>query len=262
MDLSNENILHIKKEGIQYLQFKKLLNYPEIKYAYVIGLDKDFNINKNEKAKNNYKKICKELNLNNIVNTKQNHTDSIQIIKEKMNKDKPDFNMYEDIDGLITNKKDIVLATVNADCILLVFYDPVKKVIANVHSGWRGTLKRISEKTINKMIQQYNCNPKDIICCMSPSIRKDHFEVDEDVYKLFFEEFKNLPHLENIFEQKNNKWYIDTILINKEILKKQGLKEENIVDSGICTVCNKDIIHSYRAHGKNVGRATQIIAIT
>ena len=224
MDLSNENILHIKKEEIQYLQFKKLLNYPEIKYAYVVGLESNFKIYsnpseeeifKNEKSKNNYKTICKELNLNynNIVNTKQNHTDNIQIVNGKINKDNPD-------------------------------------------------LKRISEKTVNKMVEKYECNPKDIICCMSPSIRKDHFEVDEDVYKLFFEEFKNLPYLENIFEQKNNKWHIDTIQINREILKKQGLKEENIIDSGICSVCNKDLIHSDRAHGKNVGRATQIIAIT
>ena len=264
MDLSNENIIHIKKEEIQYLQFKKLLNYPEIKYAYVIGLDKDFNINKNKEAKNNYKIICDELNLdyNNIVRTKQNHTDNIQIIKEKLNKDKPDFNMYEDTDGLITNKKGIILATVNADCILLVFYDPVKKVIANIHSGWRGTLKRISEKTVKKMVKEYGCNPENIICCMSPSIRKDHFEVDEDVYELFFEEFKKLNHLENIFEQKNDKWHIDTIQINREILKVQGLKEENIIDSGICSVCNKEIIHSYRAHGGNAGRATQIISIS
>ena len=77
-----------------------------------------------------------------------------------------------------------------------------------------------------------------------------------------FEEFKNLPYLENIFEQKNNKWHIDTIQINREILKVQGLKEENIIDSGICSVCNKSIIHSYRAHGEGAGRATQIIAFS
>ena len=111
------------------------------------------------------------------------------------------------------------------------------------------------------MVQEYGCNTKDIISCMSPSIGKDHFEVDEDVYNLFFEEFKNLPHLENIFEKKNNKWNIDTIQINREILKALGLKEENIIDSGICSVCNREIIHSYRAHGKNAGRATQIISI-
>ena len=117
MDLSNENIIHIKNKNIEYLEFKKLLQYPEIKYAYVIGLDKNFKIysepkNDEEKIKNNlskrcYKEICDELNIKyiNVVNTDQSHTDNIQIIKNKINKDKPDFNLYKNTDGLITNKK-------------------------------------------------------------------------------------------------------------------------------------------------------------
>ena len=292
MDLSNENVVHIKSKQIEYLQFKKLLEYPEIKYAYVIGLDKNFEFypsdeNKNNITKNNFKKICAELNLdyNNLVNVKQNHTDNIQIITEKINKDEPDFNLYENTDGLITNKKNLILSTKNADCILLVFYDPIKKVIANIHSGWRGTLQRISVKAVEKMQKQYGCNPEDIICCMSPSIGKDHFEVGEDVYKMFFEEFKDLLNTENsdnlntlnktlnlsisnntnlsesILEKNGDKWHIDTVLINRKILLQKGLKEENIVDSGICSVCNKDIIHSYRAYGEKAGRATQIIAM-
>lgn len=268
MDLSNENVVHIKNNGREYLQFKKLLNYPEVNYAYVIGLDKNFEFypsdeEKNKITRNNFKKICTELNLNynNLVNVKQNHTDNIQIIHNKINKAEPDFNLHENTDGLITNKKGIVLSTKNADCILLAFYDPIKKVIANIHSGWRGTLQRISVKAVEKMRQEYSCKPEDIICCMSPSIGKDHFEVNEDVYKMFYEEFKELQNEDNIFEQNGEKWYIDTIMINREILKQQGLKQENIVDSGICSVCNKDIIHSYRAHGEKAGRATQIIAL-
>ncbi|MBR0427173.1 MAG: peptidoglycan editing factor PgeF [Clostridia bacterium] len=286
MDLSNENVVHVKSKGIEYLQFRKLLEYPEIKYAYVIGLDKNFefypsNEEKNKITKNNFKEICDELNLkyNNLVNVKQNHTDNIQIINKKINIDEPDFNLYENTDGLITNKEGIVLSTKNADCILLVFYDPIKKLIANVHSGWRGTLQRISVKAVEKMRQEYGCNPEDIICCMSPSIGKDHFEVGEDVYKMFYEEFKDLNDLENlkhssilknsgnvkilddIFEQNGDKWHIDTILINRMLLLKQGLKEDNIIDSGICSVCNKNVIHSYRAHGEKAGRATQIIAM-
>jgi len=268
MDLSNENVVHIKNNGIEYLQFRKLLNYPEIKYAYVIGLDRNFefypsNEEKNEFTRNNFKEICTELNLDykNLINVKQNHTDNIQIINNKINKDEPDFNLYENTDGLITNKKGFILSTKNADCILLAFYDPIKRVIANIHSGWRGTLQRISVKAVEKMEQEYGCNPEDIICCMSPSIGKDHFEVDGDVYKLFYEEFKELQNVDNIFEQNSNKWHIDTISINKELLKKEGLKEENIIDSGLCSVCNKNIIQSYRAYGEKAGRATQIIAL-
>ena len=192
----------------------------------------------------------------------QNHTDNIKIIKNNVNKDMPDFNVYEETDGLITDTKEIILSTINADCILLIFYDPVNKVIANVHSGWRGTIKRISTKAVEKMKKEYGSKPENIICCMSPSIGKDHFEVDEDVYNLFKNEFKEFNESDKIYEEKNDKWLIDTILINRIILKNTGLKEENIIDSGICSVCNKDLIHSYRAHGKGAGRATLIISLT
>ena len=268
MDLSNENVIHQKKDGIEYLQFKKLLEYPEIKHAYVIGLDKTFKIfneecEENNIARNSYKQICEELKLdyNNIVNTNQNHTDNIQIINEKINKYTPDFNVYENTDGLITNRKNLILSTINADCILIIFYDPIKKVIANVHSGWRGTIKRISTKTIQKMKCEFGCNPKDIICCMSPSIRKDHFEVDKDVYNIFIKEFKDLDENIYVYDSEKDKYNIDTIAINRIILENEGLEKNNIIDSGICSVCEKDIIHSYRAHGEKSGRATLLISM-
>ena len=275
MNLSNENIIHQKRNGIEYLQFKKLLEYKkDITHAYVIGLDKNFRTSRGENnpideeeyniAVNSYKTLCRELGLDygNIVKTNQTHTKNVKQVNEKSNGIEPDFSKYKDTDGLITNQESLILATTNADCILLLFYDPVKKVIANVHSGWKGTLQRISVETIQKMKEQYKCNPQDIICCICPSIRKCHFEVDEDVYKMFKEQFQDLNDLDNkIIERKGNKWHIDTVLINQEILKKEGLKSENIIDSGICSVCNKQIIHSYRAEGANYGLSTAIITI-
>ena len=270
MNLTNNNVIH-KNSEIEYIQFRRLLEFSEIKHAYVIGLDNSFKIytddghkKENEAAKKSYKKICNELDIeyNNLVNTMQNHTDNIKIVKNKVNKDKPDFNIYEETDGLITNCKNIALSTINADCILLIFYDPTKKVIANVHSGWRGTIKRISIKTVEKMKKEFGSKPEDIICCMSPSICKKHFEVDEDVYNLFKNEFNEINEYDKVYEKKNDKWLIDTILINRLMLKRAGLKEENIIDSGICSVCNKDLIHSYRAHGKDAGRATLIISMS
>ena len=166
-------------------------------------------------------------------------------------------------DGLITNKKNIILSTTNADCILLLFFDPVKKAIANVHSGWRGTLQRISVETIEKMEKEYNSNPQDIICCICPSIRKCHFEVKRDVYELFSKEFKDLKEIDEmiILDSKDEKWYIDTVKINKVILENAGLKKENIIDSGICSVCNSDLIHSYRVEKERFGLSTAIIEL-
>ena len=198
-----------------------------------------------------------------IVKPNQNHTKKVMGVFNKYNSNKPDFNLeqYNNVDGLITNKKDIMLSTVNADCILLLFFDPVKGVIANVHSGWKGTLQRISVETVRKMKIDYECEPQNIICCICPSIRKCHFEVDSDVKELFYNEFKDLKQINEIVERTNNnsKWHIDTVLINKIILLEEGLKEENIFDCGICSVCNKNLIHSFRVEKQNYGLETALI---
>ena len=280
MDLSNENVIHVKKNGIEYLQFKKLLEYEDdISHAYSLGIDRNFRTAKANKEKldkdiydktiEDYKHLSKQIGLDyiNIVKSNQAHTDEVKIVKSKIKKDEPDFNLeeYTKTDGLITNKRNIGLSTTNADCILLLFYDPIKKIIANTHSGWRGTLQRISVKTVEKMRKEYGSNPEDIICCICPSIRKCHFEVDKDVKDMFEEEFQDLgkENLENIIEEKikDKKWNIDTVLINQIILEKVGLKKENIIDSGICSVCNSDIIHSFRVEKEGYGLNTALIEL-
>ena len=233
MDLSNRNVIHIKKGDTEFLQFRKLLEYKDvINHAYSLGTKLNFRtstINKEKLPEQEYEAAIK----------------------------------YYKTDGLITNQKNIILSTTNADCILLLFFDPVKKVIANTHSGWKGTIQRIAVKTVEKMIKEFECNPKDIICCICPSIRKCHFEVEKDVKDMFENEFKDLENLNNIIEEKipNAKWNIDTVLINEMILEKQGLKKENIIDSGICSVCNSDLIHSYRVEKKGYGLNTALISL-
>ena len=280
MDLSNENVIHVEKEGIQYLQFRKLLKYSDIiTHGYSLGIDKNFRTARANKQKlpeqeakkaiKDYENLgkCIDIKLNKMVKPNQAHTDKIQIVEKHILENEPDFNLevYDKTDGLITNKKDIALATTNADCILLLFFDPVNKVIANVHSGWRGTIQRISVKTVQKMVNKFNCKPENIICCICPSIRKCHFEVENDVKEIFEKEFKYLKIEQNndIMEKQKDKerWNIDTVLINKILLKQEGLKQENIIDSGICSVCNSDLIHSYRVERQGYGLATALIKI-
>jgi len=273
-DLSNENIIHVKKDGIQYLQFRKLLEYSDIiNHAFGIGLDRNYRTakSKGEEAYNksvkDYKDLCTAIGINyvNCVKPCQEHTKNIRIVKQKMNKGQVDFEQsaYKSTDGLITNQSNIALATTNADCILMIFFDPVKKVIANVHSGWKGTLQRIAVRAVNKMKNEYQCKPKDIICCICPSIRKCHFEVHADVQTPYREEFKDLKEIDDLIKsvEGKDKWTIDTVEINKIILKQAGLKEENIIDSGICSVCDSELIHSFRVEKEGYGLCTAIIEI-
>lgn len=279
-DLSNDNVIHINKNGIQYLKFKKLLEYNNIiTHAYSLGIDKNFRtakVNKQkiskeeyEKATNSYKELCNALDVNylNVVKTNQEHTNNIKIADKKLKKDEMDVNLeqYNNTDGLITNKPNLILSTTNADCILMLFFDPITKTIANVHSGWKGTLQRISIKTIKKMKKEFKSNPEEIITCICPSIRKCHFEVDVDVKEMFEKEFQDLgkENLKQIIEKqpKKEKWNIDTVLINKILLEQAGLKKENIIDSGICSMCNSDLIHSYRVEKQEYGLSTAIISL-
>ena len=278
MDLSNENIIHVNKNGVQYIQFRKLLEYSDIiRHAYSLGTDVNFRTakvnkqqlsrNEYELAINSYKNLCNAIGSNyiNTVKTNQNHTDTIKVANKKIKEDEPDFNLveYSETDGIVTNKKSLILSTTNADCILLLLFDPIKKVIANVHSGWRGTLQRISIKAIEKMEKEYNCNPKDIICCICPSIRKCHFEVEKEVKDMFEEEFKSIVEKNDIITEtiSSKKWTIDTVLINQIILEEKGLKKENIIDSKICSVCNSNLVHSYRVEKEGYGLETAIIEL-
>jgi len=262
VDFSNENILHVKTEEIEYIQFKKLLEYG-IPNAYTLRGDNiDFS-GDSENEESSYKKICDELKIgvDTLLKPCQSHTSVVKCINKVIK-----IEDLKNIDGLITNTKNISLTTKNADCILFLIYDPVKRVIANVHSGWKGTFKKIIEKAVVKMITHYNSDPKDIICCISPSIRKCHFEVDEDVKELYesiFEFTKQSKDFISVGEIKENKqkYLIDTVLINKILLLNLGLKEENIIDCNICSMCNSDKIYSARVEGEKYKRATAIISL-
>ena len=278
-DLSNENIIQFEKNGVSYLQFRKLNEYNQyIRHAYSLGKELNYktragngNLSENEieKAILAYEKLCKNIDIEpiNIVKANQKHTANVKVAREKINKDKMDIfvDYYKETDGLVTNTPNLALTTTSADCISLLFYDPVKNVIANTHSGWRGTAQKISVNTVRKMFEEFKCEPKDIICCICPSIRKCHFEVEKNVKDMFEKEFQDLgqENLKEIIEEKvlDEKWNIDTVFINEIILEREGIKKENIVDSKICTMCNPGTLHSYRVEREKYGLNTALIEL-
>ena len=258
--MGNDEIIFCEKNGLKYMQFKKMLELG-IKHLYTLkseGIDFATGGYLEEKS---YKAVADilEIPVDKIIIPKQTHTDCVKCVNENTLPDDLKFT-----DGVITDKKGLALATKNADCILLNFYDPIKGVIANIHSGWRGTYKKIAEKTVVKMINNYGCNPEDIYCFINPSIRVDHFEVDEDVMELGKEIFSftnrtdEFIKLGRIFENKQ-KYNIDTVLINRILLENLGLRNDKIIDCEICSLCNKDKIASARGDGKEYTRAISIM---
>lgn len=265
-DLSNENVIHIKSGDIEYLQFRRLLQYKDkITHCFTLK-NLDFYSNKNfydnkDKILENYKKICEKINLNanNVVRPLQTHTNCVKNI---YNENGIFPKELENVDGVITNQKNKILSLIFADCTPIFLYDPVNNVIGNVHSGWKGTVNKIGKVAIENMINNYASKPEDIIACIGPTIRSCHFEVDADVKDMFEKAFKasQITELGEV-KQGKQKYYINTVLANIIMMKELGLKSENIIDSGICSVCEKSFTHSYRVCGENAGRSTSLISL-
>ena len=150
-----------------------------------------------------------------------------------------------------------------ADCQSIILYDKKNEVIGNIHSGWKGTLNKILSNAIKLMIEEYSSNVEDIIVCIGPSILECCFEVDKDVVDMFFNNFNDIDEFIKLGDIKEDKqkYYIDTMGINKKELINLGVLEENIYLSNICTKCSRDNYYSYRAHGQDSGRNVTLVCM-
>ncbi|MBR1758562.1 MAG: peptidoglycan editing factor PgeF [Lachnospiraceae bacterium] len=153
----------------------------------------------------------------------------------------------EGIDGLLTDEPHVVLATSYADCVPLFFVDPTHKAIASSHSGWRGTVAKIGEKTVKAMTETFGSDPKDLIVVIGPSICTACYEVSEEVAEAFRKAYTADACGRFLYEKGNGKYQLDLWLACKIALIEAGVKEENVHISGACTCCNAKMLWSHRA---------------
>lgn len=262
-----------QNENLVYITFPKISKTGIVNHAFTTrlgGVSKDYfssmnmSFNRNdseENVKENYRIICSAIGINpdNLVFSKQTHTNNVLTVTTAdrgIGFSRPSFS---DIDGLITNEKNVALVTQYADCTPLIFCDPVKKVIANSHSGWRGTTLRIGAETIKKMVKEFSCNPSDIVAAIGPCIGKCCYEVDDVVFDTFKKENFNTNLI--FQKKKNGKYMLDLKAANKMILLESGIREENIDVCDICTFCNSEEMFSHRAHGVKRGNLASIIEL-
>lgn len=183
----------------------------------------------------------------NIVTTNQTHTTNVRVVtKEDCGKGIAKDRDYSDVDGLITNILGIVLATYYADCVPLYILDPINKAIGLSHSGWKGTVKRIGDNTLKLMNENYGTNPKDVICCIGPSICQDCYEISEDVANEFINEFGKNNKI--LYNKGNGKYQLNLWESVKQVFLDAGVEYDNIYTTDICTCCNKDELFSHRGH--------------
>jgi YfiH family protein len=150
----------------------------------------------------------------------------------------------------MTDVRGICIGVSTADCIPIIIYDPINHCAAAVHAGWRGTVKRIAEKTARQMYSFYRSDYGEMQVMIGPGISLKNFEVGQEVYDEFLQ--AGFP-MERI-AAKYAKWHIDLPLCNRLQLEQLGVRPENIRETGICTYDHTDDFFSARRLGIASGR--------
>ena len=140
-----------------------------------------------------------------------------------------------------------------AACVPVLMYDSRMRVIAAVHAGWRGTVGRIAAQTVERMQDEFGCDPRDVIVGIGPSIGPCCFEVGEEVVEAAREGLGNLEGLVKTGKQPG-KYQLNLWEANRRQLRQVGVEDARIEVAGICTVCHHDQFFSYRGDRGNTGR--------
>lgn len=222
--------------------------YSSMNLNFVVGDEK-------EKVIDNHIIMAKSLGVEaeNCVFSKQVHkTDILKVTKEHCGMGVVREREFDEIDGLITNEKGIMLVTSYADCVPLYFVDTKNKAIGLSHSGWRGTYDNIAKETLKRMNEEYHTEEKDVITFIGPSICKDCYEVSKDLAEQFDEKYKG--YNVSLYDKNENKYFLDLHMANKANLLRENVPAENIYTTDICTCCNPKFLFSHRASkGKRGG---------
>ena len=224
-----------------------LVNDDNVKIAFT-------NRNVDAKSSEDMKRFSDKYGFNhdNIVYNTQVHGADVRIVESGDN-----FTENgKEADGLITNLRNTPLLIFTADCVPVVFYDKQQGVVALAHAGWRGTYGNIAGEMVDIMTDKYGCEVVDIKTIIGPSVSVDNYEVSYDLIEKF-----SALEVQGYYKEVDGKYYLDLWKLNKELLKKCGILEDNIKIIDFCTVRDNDKFFSYRlgnATSKRIGTIIQL----
>jgi len=201
----------------------------------------------------NFRLICEAVGFNHekVIMTDQIH-ENYHLVVDEMTK--PEW-----VDGLMTEFPGFVLTSYYADCVPLLFLDPVAKVIANAHAGWHGTAMDMAGKTLRELNFEFGCRVEDILVGIGPAIGMDHFEVGQEVVEMF--EYYLPLSTDYIVPKAEEKWLVDLVGINHARLLELGVQVGNIEISDLCTFENPELFFSHRRDGDARGNMAAMIAL-
>jgi polyphenol oxidase len=246
-----------------------------------------------ERVRDNREKFFKSIGASKIrvVALRQIHSDIVHVIhsvnQSPVTTESPGTTSSEAApqgDALITSEPGVLLVVQTADCVPILLADSKRRVIAAIHSGWRGTVRRIAAKALGRMQMQFGTRAEDVIVALGPGIGQPCYEVGTEVAAEFHAQFPNAREwFEGPFDQladsdNDPNWlpwltmkppghappsprvHLDLVAANRAILEEAGIPQRNISSSGLCTACRSDLFFSFRKE-RTTGRMMAAIGI-
>ena len=174
--------------------------------------------------------------------------------------ERPDAAPTVDADGLVTDQPGVTLTVFSADCLPILFYDPVRRCIAAVHAGWRGTAAGIAARAVEVMTGQYGCRAENIRAAIGPGISGCCFETTEDVPEALRFHLGQQAEV-CITDHNSGKFHVDLKLANRIWLERSGIRPEHIAVCQACTACDWEDFWSHRLVGKDRGSMAAMICL-
>lgn len=227
--------------------------------GYSTGPYAAFNINTycgdlEEAVQKNREALCQWLGIadDHLLMPHQVHlTEMVQIDDSLMTLSTEDrLKKMEGKDAVMTHLRGVCVGVSTADCIPVLLYDPQQQVVCAIHAGWRGTVSRIVEKSIQTLQNTYGTHPSDLVAQIGPGISLESFEVGDEVYDAFIQAGFNMQTI----SRKESKWHIDLPACNRQQLLQMGVIEDHIHISPVCTFIQHHRYFSARRLGIRSGR--------
>lgn len=188
-----------------------------------------------------------------IIIPQQTHSTNVEMIEKS---DGFDVVRVSNGDGLVTSHRGIVLTVMTADCVPIIYFDPVASVIGISHAGWRGVLSDIVKNVISTM-EKAGSDRRDIQVAIGPCIGSCCYEIYGERKHDFEAVFDK-----NIFTICEGKTYLDLAKACKSLLLNSGIVNENIEITRVCTACNESAFYSYQRDGNIIGEMTSFVHLS
>lgn len=217
-----------------------------------------------EHVRENYRRFFSAIGADGrkLVGTNQVHGGKVRVVTAADWKGDPYERVDYEADGLMTDTPGVVLLIYSADCIPVLLYDPVRRVAAAVHAGWRGTAAGIAATAVERMKEVYDCRPEDILAAVGPGIGPCCFETHADVPDAMTAAFGGAAAAYMAPQpDKPGKWSVDLKAINAWRLREAGVAAEHIDVCPLCTACRPDLYWSHRKMGNHRGVQGALIGL-